>query len=240
MKRNDGRAAGQLRKIKVHKDYNRYAEGSCLIEMGHTRVVCTATADKYVPVFLRNSGQGWVTAEYRMLPRATQNRTLRDKISGRNMEIQRLIGRGLRSVVDTGKLGERTLWIDCDVLQADGGTRIASLIGGYIALVMCVDRLYEQKVIAERCVNSLLGAVSVGILNGTALLDLSYDEDSAVDVDMNLVMKPNGQYIEIQGAAERGTFSQEQLNELLTLGRRGIEEIFDLERNLLKDIVPEG
>jgi len=238
MKRGDKRENDQLRRINIQQNFIKYAEGSVLIEVGSTKVICTASVDRYVPVFLKNSGQGWVKAEYRMLPRATHTRTARDRISGRNMEIQRLIGRSLRSIVDLNRLGERTIWIDCDVIQANGGTRTASIIGGFIALVGCLFKLKKQGVIKEMCINAYLGATSVGLFQGEHLLDLTYLEDSGADVDMNVVMKSTGEFIELQGTAEKGTFSQEDLNSFLQLAKKGINEIIDIEKELLKDILP--
>ncbi len=238
MKRNDGRENDQLRRINIQRGFMKYAEGSCLIELGNTKVICTATVDKNVPLFLRNSGQGWVTAEYRMLPRATHTRTSRDKISGRNMEVQRLIGRCLRSVVDLGRLGERTIRIDCDVVQANGGTRTASIVGGFVALADCLHKLYKQSLIKEMCINGLLGAISVGLSQGEHILDLTYIEDSQAHVDMNIAMKSSGEFIEIQGAAERGSFTDEDLSIFLKLAKKGINEVIEILRNLLKDILP--
>jgi len=238
MTRNDGRKLDQLRKITITKNYNKYAEGSCFIELGDTKVVCTATVDRNVPVFLRNSGGGWITAEYRMLPRSANIRIQRDRTSGRNMEIQRLIGRSLRSVVDLRKIGERTIWVDCDVIQADGGTRVASVIGGFIALVECLAKLNKEGSIGEICVTDYLGAVSVGLHKGEYILDLNFNEDSGVEVDMNIVMKSSGEFIEMQGTAEKGSFSEKDLSEFLRLAKKGIEEIITIERNLFKDILP--
>lgn len=239
MKRRDGREFDQLRNIRVERDFIKYAEGSCLIEMGDTRVVCTASVDNSVPPFLRGSGQGWVTAEYGMLPRSTNNRIARDRISGRSMEIQRLIGRALRSAVDLKRLGDRTLWIDCDVIQADGGTRTASVTGGFIALVDCIFKLYRQKEIPEMCIDSLLGAVSVGSWQEDKILDLTFLEDSGADTDMNVAMKSNGEFIEIQGTAEKKSFTRQDLDSFLDLARKGIEEILEIERSLFKEILPK-
>lgn len=237
MERLDGRAPDQLRKITVARDYIKYAEGSCFVQFGNTKVICTATVDKNVPQFLKNSGTGWVTAEYGMLPRSTQTRLQRDKNSGRNFEIQRFIGRALRSVVDLKKLGERTIWIDCDVVQADGGTRIASVIGGFFALVDCINNLYNEKIISQKCITDFIGAVSVGFWKGNYILDLTFDEDSSASVDMNIVKKGNGEFVEIQGAAEHGSFSLKDLDVFLKLADKGIEEIIEMEKNLLKDIL---
>jgi len=238
MKRIDSRDFGELRKINIQRDYMKYADGSCLIEVGNTRVICTATADRNVPLFLRNSGTGWVTSEYGMLPRSTQIRIPRDKNSGRTMEIQRLIGRSLRSVVNLKKIGERTIYVDCDVIQADGGTRVASIVGGFCALCDCLYKLFKAGSISEVCIIDFLGAISVGMWKGKYILDLNFAEDSEAEVDMNIVMKSSGEFIELQGTGEHGSFSKDDLNALLTLGRSGIEKIIDMERNLFKDILP--
>ena len=237
MSRKGKRKEDQLRKITITRDYIPHAEGSCLVEFGDTKVICTATVDKMVPVFLRNSGTGWVTAEYGMLPRSTQNRILRDKLSGRRMEIQRLVGRSLRSVVDTARLGERTIWIDCDVIQADGGTRTASVVGGYIALVDAVNDLYQKNAIQEMCVTDYLGAISVGVIDGKPMLDLNFQEDSSADVDMNVVMRGNGEFVEIQGTGEHRTFTADELSKLLALAKKGINEIIDIQRKEFKTIL---
>jgi len=238
MERDGKRKNDQIRRLNIQRGFIKYAEGSCLVELGNTKIICTATAERNVPMFLRNSGEGWVTAEYRMLPRATHIRTSRDRISGRNMEIQRLIGRCLRSVVDLKRIGERTIWIDCDVIQANGGTRTASIIGGFIALVECLHKLYKQDLIREICVNSFLGAISVGLYQGEHILDLTYLEDSQAQVDMNVAMKSSGEFIEIQGTAENGSFSEKDLNIFLKLAKKGIEEVIDIERGLFKNILP--
>lgn len=238
MKRVDGRKLDQLRKINIQRNFIKYAEGSSLIEFGNTKVICTATVDKNVPLFLKGSGGGWITAEYRMLPRSTQIRIQRDKVSGRSMEIQRLIGRSLRSVVALKKIGERTIWIDCDVIQADGGTRVASVVGGFIALVDCLHSLKKDGLIDQIHITDFLGAVSVGMNAGRAILDLTYDEDSNIDVDMNIVMKGSGEFMEVQGSGERSSFSKDELNMLLELGKKGINQIIDIERNIFKDILP--
>jgi len=236
MKRPDGREFDELRKINIKPGFIKYAEGSCLIEAGNTRVICTATLDKNVPPFLKGTGSGWITAEYGMLPRATQTRNLRDKISGRSIEIQRLIGRSLRSAVDLKKLGEVTIWIDCDVVQADGGTRTTSIVGGFVALVEALHKLYKSRIISEFPLVSLLGAVSVGIWKQNYILDLTFQEDSEAEVDMNIVMKSNGEFVEIQGTAEKKSFSKKDLEELLKLAEKGIQEIISLEREIFKDI----
>jgi len=236
MSRIDGRNPDQLREIKVTKNFSKYAEGSCLIEFGDTHVVCTATIEENVPLFLRNSGTGWVTAEYGMLPRSCQNRIARDKISGRIHEIQRLIGRSLRSVVDMAKLGERTVKIDCDVLQADGGTRTASITGGFIALADALMRLRIKDILKKAPLKDYVAAVSVGIINGTFLLDLNYDEDSKADIDMNVVMVGCGEFVEMQGTAEGKTFSQKQMNTLIALSQQGIQELIGIQKSVLPDL----
>ncbi|MBN2484265.1 MAG: ribonuclease PH [Candidatus Omnitrophica bacterium] len=237
MERKDKRALTQLRQIKVQRDYLNTAEGSCLIELGDTRVLCAATVERNVPPFLKGTNTGWLTAEYRMLPRSTQSRIVRDKVSGRTMEIQRLIGRSLRSVIDMRLLGEKTIWIDCDVIQADGGTRTVSVIGGFFALVDCLQAMYKQGVITEFPVVDYLGAISVGILRGNHVLDLSYQEDVEADVDMNVVMKGAGEFVEIQGTAENGSFSKDDLDALLELAKKGILEIVEEEKKYYKDII---
>jgi len=237
MKRNDGRDFNELRKINITKNYIKYADGSCLIELGNTKVICTATIDKNVPLFLRNSGTGWVTSEYGMLPRSTQTRMPREKKSGRTAEIQRLIGRSLRSIVDLRCLGERTIYIDCDVIQADGGTRITSIVGGFCALADCLHGLLKKGTISKICITDFLAAVSVGIWKGKYILDLDYSEDSEAEVDMNMVMKSSGEFIELQGTGEHGSFSKDDLNSMLDLAKVGLERILDIERTLFKDIL---
>lgn len=236
MPRQDGRAADKLRKIKVTKKYLKYAEGSCLIEFGDTKVICTATVEEGVPPFLRNTGTGWVTAEYGMLPRSCQTRINREKTSGRTFEIQRLIGRSLRSVVDMEKLGERTVKIDCDVMQADGGTRTASITGGFIALADALLRLKRQKAIDAVPLKDYVAAVSVGIFDGKILLDLNYTEDSKADMDMNVVMLGNGKFIELQGTAEHQPFSKDQMDSLLALAKKGIKELIAIQKKSLRDL----
>ncbi|WP_088006581.1 ribonuclease PH [Indiicoccus explosivorum] len=237
MTRHDGRAAGQLRDIKIEKDYLVHPEGSVLITVGYTKVICTATVEEKVPPFLRGQGKGWVTAEYSMLPRATNQRTQREatrgKIGGRTMEIQRLIGRALRAVVDLEKLGERTLWVDCDVIQADGGTRTASITGAFVALALACEKLD----LPTFPVTDFLAATSVGVLEGEgSVLDLDYTEDFAASVDMNLVMTGTGRFVEIQGTGEEATFSRAELNELLDLGEEGIRRLIAVQKDVLGDI----
>jgi len=235
--RPSGRIPDQLREIKLTRDYTCHAEGSVLVEFGRTRVICTASIEDRVPGFLKGKGQGWLTAEYGMLPRSTGSRMRREATQtsqgGRTMEIQRLIGRSLRSVVELKKLGERTLTIDCDVIQADGGTRTASITGAYVALVDAVRSLQYEKVLKEDPVNSALASVSVGIYKGTAVLDLDYAEDSNAETDMNVVMNGDGQFIEVQGTAEGHAFSREELNEMLSLAQKGINELFEHQRKAL-------
>ncbi|MCM8813511.1 MAG: ribonuclease PH [Candidatus Omnitrophica bacterium] len=217
-----------------------YAEGSCLIEVGTTRVLCAASVEEKVPPFLRDKGSGWVTAEYGMLPRSCQTRTAREstvgKVSGRTQEIQRLIGRCLRTVVDLPALGERTVWLDCDVLQADGGTRTASITGGFIALAEALQSLCDAGKIAALPLRHCVAAISVGIIDGGPMLDLCYEEDSRAEVDMNIVMTSAGEFIEIQGTSERTPFSERQLSQLLRLARSGIGQLIEVQRRALKDI----
>ena len=229
MKRFDGREASELRPVKITRKYTLIPEGSVLIELGMTRVICTATVEDKVPPYKKGTGEGWVTAEYSMLPRATQVRNPREstkgKLSGRTMEIQRLIGRALRSVVDLKKLGERTIWLDCDVIQADGGTRTASITGAYVALVDAVNYLLEKGVLKENPITDSLAAVSVGRVDGVSLLDLAYEEDSKAEVDMNVVMTGQGKFVEIQGTAEGIPFSREELSQFLEWAEKGIQEL---------------
>jgi ribonuclease PH len=237
MARLDGRVADKIRKISITRNYNKYAEGSCLIELGNTRVVCTASVEESVPVFLKNSGNGWVTAEYGMLPRSCQTRIQRGKDSGRTHEIQRLIGRSLRAVCETKKLGERTVWIDCDVIQADGGTRTASITGSFIALADALHKSKEEGLIQKLCLKDVVAATSVGIVGGEMLLDLSYSEDSQAEVDMNVVMTGSGHLIEIQGTAERKIFTQEQMQAMIALAQKGITQLVDTQKKALKGVL---
>ena len=235
--RTDGRASNELRPVKIALDFLPYAEGSVLIEMGNTRVICAASLEDRVPQFLRNSGQGWLTAEYAMLPRSTQTRTSREigrgGPSGRTHEIQRLIGRSLRAVADMKALGERTLTIDCDVLQADGGTRTAAITGAYVAFALAGNRLLRSGKVSKSIVQNQVAAVSVGIVDSTPLLDLKYDEDSRAEVDMNVVCTGDGRFIEVQGTAEREPFTRAQMDELLALAGAGISELVRLQRDVL-------
>jgi ribonuclease PH len=233
--RADGRKADELRKLKITRNYLKTADGSVLIEFGDTRVLCTATVENSVPPFLKGKGTGWVTAEYAMLPRSSTQRISRErsKVGGRTHEIQRLIGRSLRSVVDMKALGERTVLIDCDVIQADGGTRTASITGAYIALVDGLRRARNQGMIAAIPVTDYLAAVSVGIVDGKPVLDLCYTEDSAAEVDMNIVMTGKGRIVEVQGTAEGEPFSKAELNKLIALGEKGIKTLVRKQRGLL-------
>ena len=235
--RIDGRSNDELRQVKVTRNYISHAEGSAFIEVGKTRVICTATVEEKVPPFQRGKSIGWVTAEYDMIPRSAQVRIIRPqttgKIKGRTHEIQRLIGRSLRGVVDFQKLGERTIWIDCDVIEADGGTRCASITGGYIALFDCCRYLVEQKIITEMPVSDFLAAISVGIVNGEIMADLCFAEDSAAEVDMNVVMNSKGNLIEVQSTAENKAFSREDFNKLLDLSMVSIEKLFLIQKKVL-------
>ena len=235
--RIDQRAENQLRPIKITRNYTRYAEGSVLVEFGHTKVLCTASIDNSVPRFLKGQGQGWVTAEYGMLPRSTHTRSDREaargKQSGRTQEIQRLIGRSLRAMVDLKKLGENTITIDCDVIQADGGTRTASITGAAVALIDAMNVLLEKKKIKNDPLKGLVAAVSVGIHNGAALLDLNYDEDSTCETDLNVVMTQSGEFIEIQGTAEEKPFTREQANQMLALAEEGIKQLVEEQQKAL-------
>lgn len=237
MIRQDGRGLDKLRKVQINRNYIKYAEGSCLIELGNTRVICTASIEESVPPFLKGTGTGWVTAEYGMLPRSCQTRIKRGKDSGRVYEIQRLVGRSLRAICDMKPIGERTIWIDCDVIQADGGTRTASITGSFLALADALNKLKKDGLVNKIPVKDFVAATSVGIVNGDFLLDLAYEEDSKAEVDMNIVMTGKGEFIEIQGTAERKTFNKEQADKLLTLAKKGIVELIDIQRNLLKDIL---
>lgn len=235
--RKDGRQNNQPRPTKITTDYLMTAEGSVLIEVGNTRVLCAATVEDSIPSFLRGTGKGWVTAEYSMLPRATSTRTPREltkgRPSGRTHEIQRLIGRSLRSVVDLGILGERSITIDCDVLQADGGTRTAAITGAYVALAIAVQTLVKFKSLAKSPLLDSVAATSVGLVGGTAMLDLAYEEDSRADVDMNIVMTGSGKFVEVQATAEHTPFTDEQLSEMILLARQGMIELRAIQQQAL-------
>lgn len=234
MSRSDGRRPDQLRSTTLTPNYLMHAEGSVLIDVGATRVICTASVEDRVPPFKRNTGKGWVTAEYGMLPRSTSTRSTREatagKVGGRTQEIQRLIGRALRSVTRMDALGERTIWIDCDVIQADGGTRTASISGAFVALVLALQRMREKGIVDSIPVTDYVAATSVGIVEGAPMLDLAYDEDSRAEVDMNVVQTGDGRLVEVQGTAEGPPFPRSSLNALLDLANAGIAEIIELQR----------
>jgi len=234
--RPSGRAPDELRTVRITRRYTRHAEGSVLVEFGDTRVVCTASVEETIPAFLRNTGRGWVTAEYGMLPRATHTRSRREAASGkqggRTLEIQRLIGRALRAVIDLKALGERTITVDCDVLQADGGTRTASITGAYVALVDAVETLVRKGVLRDSPVHGQVAAVSVGIWAGVPVLDLDYAEDSDAETDMNVVMNNGGGFIEVQGTAEGHAFRRHELDALLNLAADGIARLFQLQQEV--------
>ena len=239
MTRHDGRPPSALRPVRLEPNWLKTADGSVLITVGETRVLCAATVEEKVPPFLKDAGEGWVTAEYSMLPASTSTRTSREvakgRPSGRTMEIQRLIGRALRSVVDRKALGPRTIWVDCDVLQADGGTRTASITGGFVALALAAAKLREKGIVTRPVFSSLVAAVSVGMVTGTPVLDLDYIEDSAADVDMNVVRTDDGRYIEVQGTAETTPFRRGRLMELLDLADVGIDRLQEMQREAIGD-----
>ena len=238
--RIDGRQATELRPTRITPSFTMHAEGSVLIEAGRTRVICTASIEDRVPPFLRNTGKGWVTAEYGMLPRATSTRTQREatagKVGGRTQEIQRLIGRSLRSVTRLPDLGERTIWIDCDVIQADGGTRTASITGGFVALVLALKHMRTKGMLRTIPISDYVAAISVGVVSGTPMLDLAYEEDSNADVDMNVVKTGEGQFIEVQGTAEGLPFERGALDSLLGLADTGIQELVALQRSVVGEL----
>ena len=227
-----GRKNDEMREVRVTKNYIMHPEGSVLIEFGNTKVICNATVEEKIPPFLRGSGTGWITAEYSMLPRATNNRVQREaskgKVAGRTMEIQRLIGRALRSSIDLSKLGERTIIIDCDVIQADGGTRTASITGAYLAMELAIEKLIDERKLNEIPIISKVAAISVGKIKNEILLDLEYEEDSKADVDMNIVMNDKGEFIEIQGTGEEATFTQDDLMKFIEISKNAFEKLFEL------------
>lgn len=240
--RDNGRPNDKIRELKISKSFLKYPEGSVLVEMGETKVICGVSVEEKVPPFLRNSGKGWLTAEYSMLPRSTHTRNIREsvtgRVGGRTHEIQRLIGRALRGIVNLDIIGERTLWVDCDVIQADGGTRTASITGGYVALVDALWSLKKRGVIQKIPLRDSIAAISVGLVNGEILLDLSYEEDSQAEVDMNFVMTGKGQLIEIQGTAEKTPFSKEQLDVMYQYAHKGIVEITRQQKIALGTMFP--
>ena len=227
-----GRKNDEMREVRVTKNYRMHPEGSVLIEFGNTKVICNATVEEKIPPFLRGSGTGWITAEYSMLPRATNNRVQREaskgKVAGRTMEIQRLIGRALRSSIDLSKLGERTIIIDCDVIQADGGTRTASITGAYLAMELAIEKLIDDGKLNEIPIISKVAAISVGKIKNDILLDLEYEEDSKADVDMNIIMNDKGEFIEIQGTGEEATFTQDDLMKFIAVSKNAFEKLFEL------------
>ena len=235
--RIDGRRRNQIRPVKVTRNFTKHAEGSVLIEMGDTKVICTASVEEKVPPFLKGKGTGWVTAEYAMLPRATHDRSPRESVKGkqggRTLEIQRLVGRALRAVIDTSRLGERTIWIDCDVIQDDGGTRTASITGAFIALADAVSVLKRRELIKVNPLTDYLAAISIGKVGGHVMVDLAYEEDSHAEVDLNLVMTGAGQYVEVQGTAEKTPFNKKDMDEFLDLGWGAIRELVDLQKSLI-------
>lgn len=239
MRRIDNREYNELRNVQITKSYTKYAQGAVLIQSGNTKVICTAMVEEKVPMFLKGQNKGWITAEYNMLPSSTATRKIRDssrgRIDGRNMEIQRLIGRTLRSIVDLKKLGDRTIWIDCDVIQADGGTRTASITGAFVALMDALKKLKASGLIKEIPVKSFVAAISVGVVNGQPLLDLCYEEDSKAEIDMNVVMTEVGEYIEIQGTGEERPMKKDELDQLLELSEKGIMELINIQKLAMID-----
>ncbi len=242
MKRLDGREERDLRTVEITTGVNMYAEGSALIKVGNTHVICTASLEDRVPPFLRDSNQGWITSEYGMLPRATDQRTQREatkgRATGRTQEIQRLIGRSLRAVSDLKALGSRTLWIDCDVLQADGGTRTASITGAFVALTLALGKMRAKNILAGPPLRGMVSATSVGIVGGVPCLDLSYAEDSQADVDMNVVRTDLGQFVEVQGTGEKAPFSHQEMEAMLALAVHGTNLLFERQRSVLREILP--
>jgi ribonuclease PH len=242
MLRKDGRGANQMRELRIELGVNKYAEGSAQIALGDTKVICTASQEDRVPQWLRGQGHGWITAEYGMLPRSTDVRTQREasrgRPTGRTQEIQRLIGRSLRAVTQLSAIGERTIWIDCDVIQADGGTRTASITGGFVALALAFRRMRDRDQLLKKPLTGLVAATSVGILEGTPSLDLSYEEDSRADVDMNIVRTSAQKYVEVQGTAEKTPFTPEEMQKMLQLANDGIDRLFERQRSLLADFLP--
>ena len=239
--RQDGRLANGMRKVNIQTDYIKYAEGSCLFEIGSTKIICTASIEDGVPPFLKGQGTGWITSEYSMLPRSCQKRVPREsskgKKGGRTHEIQRLIGRVLRGVINTDVIGERTIWIDCDVMQADGGTRCGSITGSFIALCLALGQLKKRGVFHDLPIKQFVAAVSVGVVGGDNYLDLSYEEDSRAEVDMNIVMTDSDKFVEIQGTAEKEPFSHDQMQGLLDLGKKGIAKLIEKQKEVLKGVL---
>jgi ribonuclease PH len=241
MTRPDGRKNNELRKLKITNNYIKYAEGSCLVEIGNTKVITTASVEEGVPPFLRGKGTGWITAEYGMIPRSCKTRVQREaskgKQGGRTYEIQRLIGRSMRSVADMDAIGERTVWMDCDVIQADGGTRCASITGSFVSLALALAKLRDEGIMKNIPLADYVAAVSVGIAKGSPLLDLDYDEDSQAEVDMNVIMTGSGLFIEIQGTAEKKPFGKKDMEMLISLAAKGVKELVSAQKKSLKGII---
>ncbi|RPF55439.1 ribonuclease PH [Aquisalibacillus elongatus] len=238
--RIDGRSAEQLRDVEIKTQFTKHPEGSVLITVGETKVICNASVEERVPPFMRGQNKGWITAEYAMLPRATEQRNIREsskgKASGRTMEIQRLIGRALRAVIDLDEIGERTIWVDCDVIQADGGTRTASITGAFVAVALACRKLLDEEKITKLPIKHFIAATSVGVSkDGETILDLCYEEDSTAEVDMNIVMTDENEFVELQGTGEEATFSPSQLNDMIQLSQKGIQELFDYQRQAIGD-----
>ncbi len=236
--RKDGRKVDELRLVTIERNFTKFAQGSVLIKFGDTHVICTASVEETVPPYKKNTGEGWITAEYSLLPGSTDRRASREatrgKVSGRTQEIQRLIGRSMRAIVDLKALGERTIWIDCDVIQADGGTRVASITGAYVALVDAINVLKNDGKITEELLSGSIASVSVGIVGGEAMLDLCYEEDVAAQVDMNVVLTGEGKYVELQGTGEENTFSEEELAAMLKQAKKGISELTQIQKKALE------
>lgn len=236
--RKDGRRTDELRQVTIERNFTKHAAGSVLIQVGGTKVICTASITEGVPPHLRNTGEGWITAEYSLLPGSTQKRAAREssrgKVGGRTHEIQRLIGRSMRAIVDLSVLGERTIWVDCDVIQADGGTRVASITGGYVALVDAINWLRENSEITKGPLLGSVAAISVGVVDDVPVLDLCYEEDMAAKVDMNIVLTGEGRYVELQGTGEEDTFSEEELAEMLKLAKSGINQLTQMQKKVLE------
>ncbi|MHC4182461.1 MAG: ribonuclease PH [Planctomycetota bacterium] len=236
--RKDGRKPDELRPVTIERNFTKFAPGSVLIQMGDTKVICTASVDEAVPPYMKNSGQGWITAEYSLMPGSTPKRVVREsargKVNGRTQEIQRLIGRSMRAIANLSALGERTIWIDCDVIQADGGTRVAAITGGYVALVDAISWLRKNGKITDEPLSGSVAAVSVGVVNDVSLLDLCYEEDFAAKVDMNIVLTGTGEYVELQGTGEQQTFSEKELAEMISQAKKGINQLTQMQKKALE------
>ena len=236
--RKDGRKPDELRPVTIERNFTKFAPGSVFIQMGDTKVICTASVDEAVPPYMKNTGQGWITAEYSLLPGSTPKRVVREsargKVNGRTQEIQRLIGRSMRAIANLSALGERTIWIDCDVIQADGGTRVAAITGGYVALVDAISWLRKNGKITDEPLLGSVAAVSVGVVNDVSLLDLCYEEDFAAKVDMNIVLTGDGEYVELQGTGEQQTFSEKELAEMIKQAKKGISQLAQMQKKALE------